>query len=108
MDKDEILARSRKENKGGDFVEGEVLGFAYRIAVGVGMMVCGVLAVLHVIFRETVDYGIWTVYFSVLATTMIVKFVKLRRRHELVIGLLYAAFCVMFFVFYLQNTLGVF
>ena len=108
MDKDEILARSRKENKDRDFVEAEALAKANSIAINVGIMVCGVLSILHVIFRDTVDYGVWTVYFSVLAATMIVKFVKLRRRHELLIGLFYAACCVMFVVFYLRDLLGVF
>ena len=108
MDKDEILARSRKENKDRDFVEAEALAKANSIALSVGIMICGLLSLLHVIFLETVDYSVWTVYFSVLATVMLVKYVKLRRRHELVIGLLYAAFCVIFFVFYLQDLLGVF
>ena len=108
MDKDEILARSRKENKDRDFVDMEAQAKAYSIAAHVGGMVCGILAVLHVIFTEELDYGIWTVYFSVLATAMIYKYVKLRKRHELVIGLFYGACCVMFFVFYLRRVLGVF
>ncbi len=106
MDKDEILARSRKENKGGDFVEAAVQARANTIALAVGIIVCGLLSVLHAIFADTPDFGIWTAYFSVLATTMIVKFVKLRRRHELVFGLLYLGFCVLFFVFYLRDLLG--
>jgi len=106
MDKDEILARSRKENQDRDFVEAEALGKANAIALSVGILVCGLLSVLHAMFADTPDYGIWTAYFSVLATTMIVKFVKLRRRHELVIGLLYLGFCVFFFVFYLRDLLG--
>ena len=108
MDKDEILARSRKENKDMDFVEAEVLAKANSIALSVGIMVCGVLSILHAIFRETVDFSAWTVYFSALATIMIVKFIKLRRRHELALGLFYAACCVMFFIFYLRDVLGVF
>ena len=108
MDKDEILARSREENKDRDFVEAEVLAKANSIALNVGLMVCGLLSVLCAIFKEHVDYSAWTVYFSALATIMIVKFIKLRRRHELVIGLFYGACCVMFFVFYLRNVLGVF
>jgi len=106
MDKDEILARSREENKDRDFVEAEALNRANAIALSVGIMVCGLLSVLHAIFADTPDYGIWTVYFSVLATTVLVKFAKLRRRHELVIGLLYLGFCVFFFVFYLLDLLG--
>ncbi len=106
MDREEILAKSREENKDRDFVEAEALGKANTIALSVGILMCGLLSVLHAIFADTPDCGIWTVYFSVLATTMIVKFVKLRRRHELVIGLLYLGFCVFFFVLYLQDLLG--
>lgn len=106
MDKEEILAKSRKENRDRDFVEAEVLVKANQIALHVGTFTCGLLAILHVIFLETLDYSAWTVYFSVLATTMLVKYVKLRRRHELVIGVFYAACCVMFFVLYLRDLLG--
>ena len=108
MDKDEILAKSREENKDRDFVEAEVLAKANSIALSVGIFVCGILSILHVIFRDTVDYSAWTVYFSALTTIMIVKFVKLRKRHELVIGLFYGACCVMFFAFYLRDVLGAF
>ncbi len=106
MDKDEILARSREENKDRDFVEAAVQARANTIALAVGIIVCGLLSVLHGIFADTPDYSIWTVYFSVLATTMLVKFAKLRRRHELAFGLLYLGFCVFFLVFYLRDLLG--
>ena len=108
MDKEEILARSRKEHNDRDFVDMEAQAKAYSIAVHMGGIVCGILAVLHVIFTEELDYGVWTVYFSVLAATMAVKFAKLRKRHELVIGLFYTACFVMFFVLYLRRVLGVF
>ena len=108
MDKDEILARSRKENKDMDFVEAEAITKANSIALGVGMIVCGLISILHAIFKETVDYGVWTVYFSALTTIMLFKFVKLRKRHELILGLFYGVCAVMFFIFYLRNTLGVF
>lgn len=107
MDKDEILARSRKENKDRDFVEVEVLAKANSIALSVGVIVCGILSVLHAIFADTPDFSIWTVYFSVLATTMLVKYVRLRKRHELAFGLLYLGFCIFFFVLYLYELLGV-
>lgn len=107
MDKDEILARSRKENKDRDFVEAEVLAKANSVALSVGTIVCGVLSVLHAIFADTPDFSVWTVLFSMLAATMFIKYVKLRRRHELIIGLLYLGFCVFFFVLYLYKLLGV-
>ncbi len=108
MDKEEILARSRKENHNRDFVESEALAKANAVALGIGVLVCGLLSVLHAIFRDSVDYGVWTVMFAVMAATMLVKFSKLRKRHELLLGLGYLCLSVFFFAFYLRDVLGVF
>lgn len=105
MDKDEILKKSREENKDRDFVEEAVLARANSIALGVGIIMCGVISVLHAIFADKPDCAVWTVYFSVLSATMLVKYAKLRKRHELLLGLLYGAFCVMFFALYLRDLL---
>ena len=108
MDKDEILKRSREENKDRDFVEAEVLNQANRIALAVSMLLCALLSGLHAIFREKPDCAVWVVQFGILATGMLVKFAKLRRRHELLLGLLYGGFSLCFFVFYLHFGLGIF
>ena len=107
MDRDEILKKSREEYKDRDFVEAEVLNRANSIALAVGVIVCGVVSILRGLLTEKgTEPAVWTVYFSVLATTMLVKFAKMRKRHELLLGLLYLAFCVTFFVFYLHDLLG--
>lgn len=108
MDKEEILAKSRKENRDRDLVELEVLHKANNIALSVSMLICALISVLHAVFRDSTDYAVWTVQFGMLSTVMLVKFVKLRRRHELLFGLLYGGFCVCFFVFYLHFELEVF
>lgn len=108
MDKDEILAKSRAENRDRDFVEAEALAKANSAALHVGIIVCGTLSILHVIFLETIDFSAWTVYFSALTTVMIFKYVKLRKRHELVLGLFYGVCGAVFFLFYLRDVLGVF
>lgn len=106
MDKDEILAKSREEHKDRDYVEAEAMVKANSIALSVGFIVCGALTILHAVFADTPDYAVWTVYFSVLAAIFLVKFARLRRRHELIMGLLYLAFCLFFFAFYLRTLLG--
>ena len=108
MDKDEILERSRKEHKDRDFVEMEALSNVSAIALSVGVILCSLLSTLHLIFKETVDCGAWTVMFGILSTIMLVKYVKLRRRHELVVGLLYLVSAVCFFLGYLRHVLEVF
>ena len=105
MDRDEILKRSREENKDQDLVDLEVLHRANNIALSVGMLICALISVLHAVFRDSPDYAVWIVQFGMLSTVMLVKFAKLRRRHELLLGLLYLAFCVTFFVFYLHDLL---
>ena len=105
MDKDEILERSRKENKDMDLVELEAINHANMIANVVGVVVCGVLTVIHAVIREGMDNSAWTVMFSILSTIMLVKFVKLRRRHELLIGLVYLFITILFFVWYLRDVL---
>lgn len=108
MDKDEILKKSREENRDRDFVEAEVLNRANGIALAVSMLLCALISVLHAIFREKPNCAVWVVQFGILSTVMLVKFAKLHKRHELLLGLLYGGFSVCFFVFYLHFELGIF
>ena len=106
MDKDEILERSRKDNKDMDLVELEVNNKANAVATLVGVVVCGILTLVHAVFQDGIDTCVWTVMFSILSTIMLVKYVKLRRRHELMIGLIYLFITVLFFAWYLRDVLG--
>ena len=108
MDKDEILERSRKENKDMDLVELEVNNKANAVANLVGVMVCAALTLIHAFVRDGVDTSAWTVMFSVLSTIMLMKFAKLRRRYELVAGLCYLVSAICFFLNYLRHVLEVF
>ena len=108
MDKDEILARSREENKNRDFVEMEAEHKGNAVAFTTGILLCSLVSVLHAIFRDSVEYGVWTVMFGMMATIMLTKFVKLKKRHELALGLFYGALSVFFFLLYLRRVLEVF
>ena len=108
MDKEEILAKSREENKNRDFVEAEALHKGNAVAFTTGIMLCSLVSVLHAIFRDSVNYGAWVVMFGMMAAIMLTKYVKLKKRHELLLGLGYIALSVSFFVFYLHDVLGVF
>ena len=107
MDKDEILERSRKEHKDRDFVEDEALAQASKLAIWVGTLVCGLLTILQAVFQSSVVYGIWTLMFSILATTSLVKFARLRQRHELIGGVTYLVSAIFFFIWHLRDLLGV-
>ena len=108
MDRDEILKRSREENKDRDFVEEAVMATANSLSLAVGMIVCGLVSVLSAIFQGGPEYSVWTVMWVIHASTFLVKYHKLRKRHELMMGLFYIALAVFFFVCYLHLKLGVF
>ena len=108
MDKDEILKRSRKENKDQDLVELEAINKANTIANTVGILVCALLNIIRAIFQVGIDKSVWTVMLSIMSTVMLVKFAKLRQRHELVMGMIYLAGTIGFFVLFLRDLLWVF
>ena len=107
MNKEDILAKSRKENKNKDVAELEVIYQASSIAGRVGLLVCCVIAVLEVIFLGRPNLSTWAIYFSILAALMIVKCIKLRRRHELWVAILYSVCFAAFFIAYILKLTGV-
>ena len=106
MDKDEILERSRKEHRDRDFVEDEALAQASKIALWVGTVVCGLLTIIQSAVQSRMDFGLWTVMFSILAAAMLVKYSRLHKRHELIGGLGYLVLTIYFFALYLWDILG--
>lgn len=107
MDKNEILERGRKENRDMDLVEQEVFHQASQIALSVSLAVCALISILSA-FGGSLNYSVWVVQFSMRSAVMLVKLAKLKRGHELLLGLLYAGFALIFFALYLSRELGVF
>lgn len=107
MNREEILAKSRSENKNQDAFEREVIGRGGALAARIGLLVCCLISALEVIFADKVSFAGWTIYFSMLATIFVVKFIKMRKTHELFMAVLYLICCIFFFVLYLCNLAGV-
>jgi len=92
MNKEEILAKSRKENRGTDEQEQQVLANAGRIAFIAGVVICMLIAlldtVLWIIDDSLHDVKLvlcsWGVYLLMSGVSFLYKYVKLRRVHELV------------------------
>ena len=106
MDREEILAKSRRENKNRDLEEKEALAWAAGIAIRVGLLICCLLSVLEVLFQDRVSTASWTIFFGTLGTTMVLKYIRLRRRHELAAGVLYMVLCAGFFALHIRSLLG--
>ncbi len=100
MDKEDILARTRKENKG-KYDERELQIFAD--ASKVGMVVGGILATIIVIFSKIINVpilglGAWAVYFAMFGSRRFYQYLKLKERAKLlqaVIGIVFGLGCLV-------------
>lgn len=89
MNKDEILAKSRAENKNKDVYEQEILNQASRSAVVVQMAFATLFFVTQILTGGGVNWGLWAIVFSANMTINWVKYIKLHRKYELVIAIAY-------------------
>lgn len=89
MDKDEILAKSRAENKNKDVYEQEVINQASKCAVVVQMALATLFFVTQILTGGGVNWGLWAIVFSASMTINWVKYIKLHRKYELVIAIAY-------------------
>jgi hypothetical protein len=90
MNKEEILAKSRKENKNQDVFEKEVVRDAGNIGAVVAVVLATVFFVIQIFLGEGMNYGLYAIVFSVPATGFTVKAIRMKRKHEIVVAALYA------------------
>ena len=89
MNREEILEKSRAENKNKDIYEQEVLKQASTTAVKVMMTLAMIFFIAQIYAGGGTNWSIWALVFSAHMTTFWVKYIKLRRKHELVMAMAY-------------------
>ena len=106
MDREEILARSRAENKNRDVYEQEVL----KQSQGTAILFATVLATLFVVVQIFAGGGLNTGMYAIVAAfsmgTFWVKWWKLRRRHELLMALTYTVIVLVFSADHICRLIG--
>ena len=100
MNRDEILERSRRENKNRDEMEKDAMAQAGQKACAVGGMLCAVIIILEAFFAKQVNMSTWAVYLSMTGTMLMVKYIHLKKKHELAFGLMQLALAAVFFIMY--------
>ncbi len=98
MKKEDILKASREENKNRDLAEIEVMRQAGTCAGSVGALVCCVISLLSSRLAHTMLYSPWAIYFSIMTTQWSVRFIRMRRKSDLVLAILFLSLAVLAFV----------
>lgn len=106
MNKEEILAASRKELKNQDVAEAEYLKQASLIAYMVGCVVCCLICALQWAFTNTINWGCWVVNFSILGTIFLVKSIKMKKRHEIMLTVFYYGLVLFFGIGFVVSLIG--
>lgn len=107
MNKEEILKASRKENKNKDLAEIEVMYQAGSHASRVGALVCCLISLLSSMIAHTMLYSPWIIYFSIITTQWLVRFIKIKRKSDLVLAILFLSLTVLALVGFLRRLLEV-
>lgn len=106
MDREEILEKSRQENQRRDEMERDALAKAGQRACAVGGIVCAVVIVLEAIFADAFNMSVWAVYLSMTGTMLLMKYIRLRKRHELIFGAAQLLLAAVFLVMYIIRLVG--
>lgn len=105
MNKEEILEKSRAENKNKDIYEQEVLKQASTSAIIVMMVFATIFFAAQIFFGGGMNWGLWALVFSANMTIFWVKYIRLRRKHELVMAIAYTILVSALSVGYIYNLM---
>lgn len=107
MNREEILKASRKENKNKDLAEMEVIYQAGSHASRVGALVCCLMSLLSSLLAHIMLYSPWIIYFSMISTQWLVRFIKMKRKSDLVVAILFLCLTVLALVGFIRRLLEV-
>jgi hypothetical protein len=105
MNKEEILAKSRQENKSQDLYEDAIKIQAGNIGTIAAASVCLILLVARMILGQDLDLGLCAMIFVSNAVNFIFKAIKLKRKHEIIFAIIYTIFALGTTAQYIYNLL---
>ncbi|MBD5105303.1 MAG: hypothetical protein HDT47_10655 [Ruminococcaceae bacterium] len=107
MNKEEILQASRKENKNKDIYELEVINKGQRIGGLIAISAAFALLILErVILDIGTNYGYFCIIMSAGAGLWIYKAVKLKRKHEILLAVLWSVMGIYSAVMVILGLIG--
>ena len=106
VNREDILEKSRNENRNMDEMEKETSSRAGSLAAMVGGLLCIALIILESLYAQKPNMSYWGVYLSMTGTMLMFKYYRLRRTHELVFGIIQILLAVAFFAIHIIDITG--
>ena len=106
MNKEEILERSRKENKNQDIYEKEVIIQGNRYACIAASVLATLFFVIQIFTGGGMNYGLYAVVVSIPMAGFWVKYIKLHKKHELFVAVCYTILVLLLSAAYIYGLVA--
>lgn len=106
MNKEEILEKSRAENRSRDMVEQEVLERAAVNSNGAVLILITLFFIAHIAVGSGIQWGLYAVITCGNAAAFWTKFIRLRKRHEGLLAVLYTLLTLALSAAYLYELIS--
>lgn len=103
MNRNEILEKSRKENRNKDIYELEIIKQAGSISSLTAALLCAILFIAEILLGRGINYGLWSIFLAAEAATFTYKAVKLKKKHEILVAVLYCLMVVLLVFAHIYN-----
>lgn len=103
MEKDQILEKSRKENKNRDIYEKEILKEGRNIGAATAGILATIFFVIQILTGGGINYGLYAVVFSIPAAAFTVKAFRMKKKHEIFIAAIYIIFVLLLSASHIYN-----
>lgn len=105
MNKEEILAKSRMENRNKDIYEKEILKLGGNAGAIAAIILATIFFIVQIVVGEGMNYGLYAIVFSVLGASFTVKAIKLKRKHEIAVAIVYIILTLLLSIAHIYNLI---
>ena len=103
MEKEEILQAAQQENSGKDLADLEAQKKGANIGFAVGVFVVNLLVLIEYFITDRINVGYYVIWLAMEAALFIYKFIKLKKKHELIISIIYVVGLALAITAYVFN-----
>lgn len=103
MNREEILAKSRKDYEKNDEYLVDALTKAGKISSQVGLVVTAIIVAGDQFVFNTYNYGAQAIYFAIMGTMDIVRYKYIKEKKDLVLGIFFAIGSVLSLVAHFKS-----
>lgn len=103
MNREEILEKSRQENKNKDVYEQELVKEGGNYGAMVAALLASIFFIVQIFVGLGQNYGLYAVVMSIPMTNVINKYRRQKKMQELVLAILYVFVVLMFSLVHMYN-----